>query len=295
MTAGIYAARRAMTSGRLGSMLDFPRRLAGNAQGMVGLVMLLAAVLCAVFASQIAGADPSEMAATRLLPPSAEHWMGTDYLGRDVWSRIVHGTRSSLAFAFGAAALSFCLGTFLGAVAGYSGGVVDNVLNRVFELFLVVPMLFLVILLSALFGTSTMIAAIVVGATIWPSNARIARAQVLTLKSRLFVKAARCAGAGSFRILFRHILPNGIQPLIVNSTLQVGAAVLFQASLSFLGLTDADTPSWGMMLREAQPFLSAQWTGALFPGLAIAWLIVSISLVGEAVNRVLNGGGHERA
>jgi len=255
---------------------------------MVGLVMLVFALAVAMAAPLITQYTPFELGGPPLRPPGPDHLLGTDHLGRDIFARIVYGTQVSIGFAFGAAAISFLVGTLLGALSGYFGGVVDHVLSRVFEFFLMIPMLFLVILMSALLGANIYVAAFVVGITIWPSNARIVRAQVLSLKRRAFVRAARAGGAGHLRILFRHILPNGIQPVVVNSTLQVGAAILLEASLSFLGLGDPNFPSWGQMLREAQPYLSIAWTYAVFPGLAIGWLVVAVTLVGDGINTALN-------
>jgi peptide/nickel transport system permease protein len=217
--------------------------------------------------------------------------MGTDQLGRDILSRVLHGTRVSMGFAVGAAVLSFSVGTLLGALPGYFGGWIDHVMGRFLEFFMMIPMLFLIILLTALLGANIYVAAFVVGITIWPSNARIARAQVLALKKRMFVRAARASGASHARTLFVHILPNGIQPLVVNSTLQVGTAILLEASLSFLGLGDPNFPSWGQMLREAQPYLSTRWTFSIFPGLAIGWLVIGATLVGDGVNTALNRAG----
>jgi len=254
----------------------------------VGVFMLLVALFFAVFADQIAPADPFSMAAAPLLPPGPDHWMGTDPLGRDILSQVIHGTRVSFGFALGAAALSFVLGAIFGAIPGYFGGMLDHLMSRLLEFFMMIPMLFLVILMTALLGANIYVAAIVVGITIWPANARIIRAQVLSLKKRTYVKAARVAGAGHMKILFGHILPNGIQPLVVNSTLQVGAAILLEASLSFLGLGDPNYISWGQMLRDAQPYLAIRPTFSIFPGLAVGWLVIAVTLVGDGVNAALN-------
>lgn len=254
----------------------------------VGLFLVLTAVFVALFAPLLAPFDPNAMTPNLLHPPGGTHWMGTDHLGRDIFSRVVWGTRVSLMFAVGAAALSLSLGVIMGAIPGYFGGWVDQLFSRFFEFFLMIPMLFLVILLAALLGANIFVAAFVVGITIWPANARITRAQVLSLKKRSFVRAARATGANHLRILFRHILPNGIQPVVVNSTLQIGSAILIEASLSFLGLGDPNLPSWGQMLRESQSYLSGQWWFALFPGLAIAWLVLGTTLVGDGINRMLN-------
>lgn len=254
----------------------------------VGTCMLLAAVILAVFADQIAPANPFAMTAAPLLAPGPGHWMGTDPLGRDILSQAIHGTRVSIGFALGAATLSFVLGALFGAIPGYFGGLLDHLMSRLLEFFMMIPMLFLVILMTALLGANIYVAAVVVGITIWPANARIIRAQVLSLKKRTYVKAARVAGAGHMRILFGHILPNGIQPLVVNSTLQVGSAILLEASLSFLGLGDPNYISWGQMLRDSQPYLSIRPTFSIFPGLAVGWLVIAVTLVGDGVNSALN-------
>ena len=266
----------------------FWARYAESPAAVAGALMLLVALVLVVFAGQIAPADPFAMMAAPLQPPGPGHWMGTDQLGRDILSQVIYGTRVSMGFALGAAALSFLLGGLFGAIPGYFGGIIDHVMSRLLEFFMMIPMLFLVILMSALLGANIYVAAFVVGITIWPANARIIRAQVLSLKKRLFVRAARASGAGHMRVLFVHILPNGIQPLIVNSTLQVGAAILLEASLSFLGLGDPNFVSWGQMLREAQPYLSIRPTYSIFPGLAVGWLVVAVTLVGDGINSALN-------
>ncbi|MDB4897572.1 MAG: peptide transporter [Firmicutes bacterium] len=257
-------------------------------RAVLGLYLMLVAVLVALFAPYLAPFNPNAMSDHLLRPPSGAYWMGTDHLGRDIFSRVVWGARISLLFAVGAAAISLSIGVVMGAIPGYFGGIIDQIFSRFFEFFLIIPMLFLVILMASLLGANIYVAAFVVGITIWPSNARIVRAQVLSLKKRAFVRAARATGASHMRILFRHILMNGIQPVVVNSTLQVGSAILIEASLSFLGLGDPNLASWGQMLREAQSYLTTQWWFALFPGLAIGWLVLGSTLMGDGINRALN-------
>ena len=279
---------RTFSSSLLAAARDFWQQYSRQARAVLGLGIVLAAVVIALLAPVIAPYPYTEMSNDLLSPPTADHWMGTDHLGRDIFSRVVWGTRVSLLFALGVAALSLVVGGILGAVAGYYGGPVDAVLSRFFEVFLMIPRLFLIILIAALFGTNIGFAIFVVGITIWPSNARITRAQVLTLKERPFVRAARASGANDLRILFRHILPNGIYPVVANSTLQMASAILIEASLSFLGLGDPNQPSWGQMLQTAQSYLQTEWWLAFFPGLAIALLVFGFTLMGDGVNYALD-------
>lgn len=220
MAAGTQSFSDA-THALLDTVRDFWAQYSRQARAVLGLGIVLAAIITAVLAPALAPYPFSEMSSQLLASPSSQHLMGTDHLGRDVLSRVLMGTRVSLLFAIGVAAVSLVIGVFLGAVAGYYGGMVDAILSRLFEVFLVIPQLFLIILMAALFGTNIGFAIFVVGITIWPSNARVTRAQVLTLKERPFVRAARASGASDFRILFRHILPNGIYPVVANSTLQI--------------------------------------------------------------------------
>jgi peptide/nickel transport system permease protein len=214
--------------------------------------------------------------------------MGTDHFGRDVFSMMVWGTRVSLLFAFGAAGLSLILGVFLGGVSGYFGGLADDLLSRMFEVFIIIPRLFLIILVVALFGNSLWFSVIVIGATMWPSNARIMRAQVLTLKEREYVQAAAVAGGSHLQVLFEHVVPNGIGPVLANSTLQMAYAVLLEAGLSFLGLGDPNVPSWGQVLYAGQNYItSAPWL-VIFPGLAIAILLVGLHLLGTGLLHTVN-------
>lgn len=267
---------------------DFWKQYSRQGRAVLGLGLVLLSIVVALAAPLLAPYSHSEMSDELLQAPSLAHLMGTDQLGRDILSRVVWGTRVSLLFAVGVASISLVVGVVLGAVAGYYGGVLDAVLSRAFEVFLTIPRLFLIILIVALFGSNVLFAVFVIGITIWPANARITRAQVLTLKERPFVRAARASGASDMRLLFRHILPNGLQPVVANSTLQMGAAILIEASLSFLGLGDPNLPSWGRMLQEAQSYLQTEWWLALFPGVAIALLVFGFTLLGDGVNYALD-------
>ena len=210
---------------------------------VIGLVLLVAAILVAVAAPLLSPLAPTALQPGTLQPPGAGFLLGTDQVGRDILSNLIYGTRISLVFALGVAGVSLVIGVALGALAGYFGGWVDDLASRVIEVFLMIPQFVLVITVVALFGNSIAHTIVIVGLTIWPSNARIMRAQVLTLKRRPFVRAIEASGAGPWRILFRHILPNGMQPVVANSTLQMGYAILFEASISFFGLGDPNVVS----------------------------------------------------
>ncbi len=254
---------------------------------VVGLWIVVASVFIAVFAQYISPYRPSALQPTVLSPPSLRHPFGTDQIGRDVFSAMIYGTRVSLTFGIGVAGISLVVGVVLGAIPGYFGGTIDNVFSRFIEIFLMIPQFVLIVTVIAFFGNNILYTMVVVGLTLWPSNAKIARAQVLTLKTRTFVKAATATGASHGRILLRHILPNGIYPVLVNSTLQMAYAILLEAALSFLGLGDPNHPSWGQVLSAANMHKSAWWM-ALFSGLALLVLVLGFNLVGDGIQNVLN-------
>ena len=198
------------------------------------LVIVIAAVL-AVLAPYLPLADPDAMGGMPYTPPGAEHWLGTDNFGRDIFSRLVWGTRLALTVAVVSSAIASLLGIVLGSIAGYFGGPVDAVLSRSFDVFLLIPSFFLVLLIVALFGSHIGYTMVAIALTTWPRSARIMRAQVLSLKSRVYVQAARSAGASHTHTLVRHIVPNGIAPIVTDATILMGLAILTEAGLSFLG------------------------------------------------------------
>ena len=253
---------------------------------MLGLIILVISTGLAALAPVISPYDPFVQSDLLFLPPSGRHLLGTDNLGRDLLSRIIWGTRVSLLFGAGVSGISLLMGIVLGAIPGYFGGHIDDLFSRFFEIYLMIPTLFLTILVVSIFGANIVFAMVIVGLTLWPSNARITRAQVLSLKSRGYVLAATGAGASHVRIMFRHILPNGIYPVIVNSTLQIRNAILTEASLSFLGLSDPNQVSWGQILNVAQSHITAWWL-AVFPGIARMMLVLAFSFLGEGVNFVM--------
>ena len=257
-------------------------------QSIIGLCILTVMLVLAIFAPVICPGNPIFSVGVPLQAPGQDFLLGTDYLGRDVWAMLVWGSRVSIIFAFGASVLSLLVGIVLGALSGYIGGWLDDLMCRVFELFYIIPRTFLVILMVAFFGSSISLMVIIVGLTIWPSNAKIMRAQVLTLKRRGYVQAADVAGGTKLSIPFLHIVPNGMGPVLSNSVLQMAQAVLTEASLSFLGLGDPNQASWGLILNAGQRNIStAPWL-VIAPGIALALLLLAFNLIGTALHRTLN-------
>jgi peptide/nickel transport system permease protein len=214
--------------------------------------------------------------------------MGTDNLGRDLLSQVLWGSRVSILFGIVVACGSALFGIVMGAIPGYCGGLVDDLCSRLFELFLAVPALFIIIVVVSLFGANILLTMIVVAATVWPGTAKIMRAQVLSLKRRDFVTASMAVGASHWWIVRRHVVPNGLNPVIANSTLQIGTAIVLEAGLSFLGLGDPNLVSWGKMLRGAQTYYFNAWWMAAFPGAAIFLTVFGFNLVGDLVNQALS-------
>lgn len=251
-----------------------------------GLIIVVGFAIAALFPSLFAHDPPRSIAYPPLLAPTWVHLFGTDTLGRDVFSRVVWGSQVSLEFGLLAAGLSMSIGVPLGLVAGYFGGWVDHILSRFFEIVLMIPAFFLLVMVVAIFGNSLNFEILVVGITIWPANARIMRAAVLSLKERKFVLAAIATGARRGRVVLRHILPNAIQPVITNTNLQIGQAILFEAGMAFLGLSDPNVISWGQMVNLGVYHLVDAWWLAFFPGVALTLLILGFNLVGDGVAAV---------
>ncbi len=255
---------------------------------MLGLVLTLTMALAAVFAAQISPDNPFKSVGAALQPPSLAHWFGTDDLGRDVFAELVHGARVSLFVGVAVALTSSVVGVIVGGVAGFFGRWVDDALMRLTELFQVLPRFFLAIIVTAFFGGSIFNIVLLLGFTFWPSTARLLRAQVLSLREREFVIAARAVGLKELAILARHILPNALPPVMITGALQIGGAILVEAGLSFLGLGDRSLVSWGYMLNNAQPFIQRAWWMSMAPGLALLITVVAVNLVGDGLNEALN-------
>ena len=259
-----------------------------NRAAQLSLYLIVAFVLLASLADPLSPYDPFALGDETLIAPRGDHWMGTDDLGRDTLSRVIHGSRVPLLVGFLATAASMALGILIGSLSGYFGGRTDIVLMRVTEYVLVVPRFFLALLVVAMLGTGIEKIILVIGILGWPEVARVVRAQFLTFREREFVIAARAIGASHAKVIFREILPNAIPPAVVVASILVARAILLEAGLSFLGLGDPNLISWGSLLSEAQERISASVWLALFPGLAISLLVLCINLFGDGINDVLN-------
>ncbi|TCR63000.1 ABC transporter permease [Bosea sp. BK604] len=268
-------------------MSQFWSRLQRSPSAVVGLAVVLIALSIAIIGPLLAGSG-SEMGAEAFCPPGPGCIFGSDDLGRDMFVRMARGAQVSLIVGFAAAICSCIIGILIGSVAGYTGGVTDELLMRVSEGFQIIPQFFLAILIVALFGPSLTKIVIVIGILSWPSTARIVRAEFLRLRSTDFVAAAEVAGASRVRIIFKEILPNALPPVIVNASLQIASAILTEANLSFLGLGDPDKISWGQLLFSAQPFLAQAWWMAVFPGCAILITTLGFNLLGDGLNDLLD-------
>jgi peptide/nickel transport system permease protein len=254
----------------------------------VGGALVLAIGAAAAAGPLIATGNPLAAAGPALQPPGGAYPMGTDDLGRDVLLGVLNGARVSLVAGGIAAATSAVLGTAIGATAGFFGPPLDDVLMRLTEVVQVAPRFFLAVLVAALFGPSLWHLALLLGLTFWPQTARLLRAQVLSLREREYVLAARAVGLSPGRILARHVLPNAASVVVITAALQVGAAILVEASLSFLGLGDRSLISWGYMLNNAQPFLRTAWWMSVFPGTALALTVLGTNLLADGVRDALD-------
>jgi len=266
------------------------RRLLRRRGAMLGLVIVLFFVFLAVFASSIAPYDPiaTSWSAVRKAP-SAEYLFGTDEIGRDVLSRVVWGARASLMAGLVSVCISMALGVPIGLLAGYVGGWTDSLISRFTDAMLAVPFLILAIALAAFLGPSLSNAMIAIGVSATPVFIRLTRAQVLAVKVEDFVEAARAVGNPHWRIALRHILPNVLPPLIVQSTLAIAAAIIAEASLSFLGLgQQPPAPSWGSMLNTAKNYVDNSPWMAIWPGLSIFLLVLSFNLLGDGLRDALD-------
>ena len=266
-----------------------------NYAAVGGAIMLLLMVALTLFGPYVYTTDPFDIVWAPLSPPGTEGLLlGTDYLGRDVFAGIVHGGRATLAVGVSAALLTVLIGITIGALSGFYRGWVDDVLMRITEFFQVLPTLLFAMVLVGLFGASLQMIAIAIGVVSWTSVARLTRAEFLKLRELEYVKAARSLGAANDRIMWRVILPNALPPLIVQSALIVGVAILFEAGLSFLGLGDPNVMSWGLMIGSNRESIFDAWWGVTFPGLIIFLTVLSISLVGDGLNDALNPKLRER-
>jgi peptide/nickel transport system permease protein len=269
---------------------EFWKHLKRNRMAMTGLALVLALFVVSIFAHWLAPYDPNSIDLKQvLMPPSAQHWLGTDTLGRDVLSRIIYGSRVSLKVGFVAVGLATLIGLVVGALAGYYGGWVDAALMRLVDLMLCFPAFFLILAVIAVLEPSIWNIMAVIGLTSWMGVARLVRAEFLSLREREFVTAARALGASDFRLIMRHMLPNALAPVMVSATLGVAGAILTESALSFLGLgVQPPTPSWGNILTAGKDNIEIAWWLSVFPGLAILITVMSYNLLGEGIREAID-------
>jgi peptide/nickel transport system permease protein len=261
---------------------------ASNKAALLGLGLGLVIAFVTIFGPLIYPTDPYEMVTVPMSPPGEELLLGTDYLGRDILAGIVHGARTTVLVGFAATMFTLIIGITIGVLAGFYGGWVENLLMRITEFFQVLPGLLLAMVLVALFSPGILTIIFAIGVVTWTPVARLTRAEFLKIKEREFVMAERAMGATNAGIMWRVILPNSMPPLIVAATLGVGVAILFEAALSFLGLGDPNTYSWGYMIGASRDFIWDTWWAVTFPGIAIFLTVLSISLIGDGLNDALN-------
>ncbi len=284
---------RSMTFGpaRKHSQLgDIVKRLMRNKLSIIGLVIIAALVVVIVFAPLFTQYKYDiQDYPNKFLMPNGEHLMGTDNYGRDIWTRCLYGGRISLLVAIVAVAIATSLGIVLGSVAGYWGGVVDLVISRILDIVMSIPSLLLAIAISAALGSGPIKTALAVSVTSIPVCARIVRSNVMTIKGQEFIEAARSNGSSHLRTIFRHILPNILSPVIVNSTLQMGGCILAISGLSFIGLgVQPPVPEWGSILSEGREFIRTFWPMTVFPGIFIALTMFGFNLFGDGLRDALD-------
>jgi len=268
----------------------FWRYFKKNKLAVGGMALILVTFFIAASASFLAPYDPGKTEVSmKLKPPSLEHYLGTDQLGRDVFSRMLFGSRVSLSVGFVAVAISICIGILVGAISGYYGRWIDSLLMRFVDIMLCFPSFFLILTVVALLGPSLFKVMVVIGITSWMGTSRFVRAEFLSLRERDFTQAAKALGVKDSRIIFRHILPNALAPVFVTATLDVATAILVEAGLSFLGFgVQPPAPSWGNILTEGRTYIFDAWWLTVFPGLAILITVLSFNLLGEGLRDALD-------
>jgi peptide/nickel transport system permease protein len=261
--------------------------------GMFGLIVIVTLIFMGVAAPLITSHDPASINlddGIRLMPPSREHPLGTDHLGRDVWARTLYGTRISMAVAFLSTGLSITIGVVVGALAGFYGKLVDGVLMRFVDVLLSIPTFFVIVILQSMVdapGISNVI--LFIGLTSWMSTSRVVRGQILSEREQDYILAARSLGANSSRIMFRHLIPNILAPVVVAASLQIGAAILVEAALSYLGFgVQPPTASWGSMLNESRRYLSTGFWMAFYPGVFLCITVLAFNFTGDGLVAALN-------
>jgi len=269
---------------------DVVKHLFRNPLSLVGIVIILGLCILALLAPYIAPHDPyATDPINKLQPPSKRNLMGTDGLGRDVWSRVLYGTRISLWIAFLILIISGTLGTVIGIISAYLGGFWDNVLMRITDIFMAFPQLILAMAVAAALGPSLTNVVLAISFGAWTVFARLARSRAIAVVQEDFVEAARACGAGHFRLLFVHILPLALSPVIIQGTLSMGGIILTAAGLGFLGFgAQPPSPEWGLMVSEGRNFMPHAWWVSTFPGLAIMITVLGFNLLGDGIRDILD-------
>lgn len=272
------------------------RRFMANRMAVAGAVVVALLVIVALLAPVLAPYHPIQdiFSGTRGNPPSTEHWMGHDHLGRDLFSRVLYGTRIALLVGILSSLIAVVIGVIVGAAAGYFGGRVDAFLSLLIDTLMAFPLIALLILLAAVLGPSLSTTIVVIGFTVWSRYARVVRAEVMSLRERDFVSAARAMGARSGRILLRHVIPNVLSSVIVLASLQIGGIIILESALSFLGLgVRPPTPTWGGILADGRAFILRYPHIAIFPGIMIVITVLSFNFLGDGLRDALDP--HQRS
>lgn len=289
-TASVVAPQAVNAPKQRSQIAEVWRRLRKNKMAIFGLIVIAIIIITAIFANQIAPYGFQTQNLRRIAEsPSKDHWLGTDELGRDIFSRIIYGTRISLQVGFVAVSISVIMGGLLGSLAGYYGGKLDNVIMRTMDILLAIPSILLAIAIVSAFGGGLVNVMIAVGISSIPVYARIVKASVISIKEQEFIEAARAVGAKDLRIIFKHVLPNSMAPIIVQGTIGVANAILSAAGLSFIGLgIQPPIPEWGAMLSGGRMFIRTAPHIATFPGVAIMITIFALNLLGDGMRDALD-------
>jgi len=269
-------------------MNDMLKRFFRHRPAVGGLLLLIAIFMAAIFAPVLYPTNPFELVAKPFQAPGSEYWFGTDMLGRDVMAGVLYGARTTLMIGLVATLIATVVGVSIGGLAGYFGGNIDAMLMRLTEMFQTIPFFLFAILLVAVLSPSIQSVVTAVAVVSWPPMARLVRGEFMTMRNREFTQACVSMGMGHTRIIFVHILPNTLSSIIVTGSLMIATAILTESGLSFLGLTDANTMSWGFIIGSGRSVLRTAWWVCAFPGLAIMLTVMAINLVGDGLNDALN-------
>ena len=264
------------------------RLFCANRPALLGFLFIIVFIFVGIFGSVLVPGDPFEMVAIPLTGPGVETVLGSDYLGRDVFLGIIHGTQATMIIATTATLVTVFIGITIGAFAGYYGGIIDNILMRVTEFFQVLPPLVFAMVIVAVFSSDILVVILAIAVTTWTTEARLTRAEFLKIKEQDYVTASRAIGDQNLRIIAKIILPNAMPPIIIAITLRVGITIIYEAALSFLGLTDPDIVTWGKMIGQSRDYFFDAWWTVTFPGVAILLVVLCIALIGDGLNDALN-------